>query len=346
MPAAWFVILALMLTAYAVLDGFDFGAGVVHLFVAKTDAERRSVLAAIGPLWDGNEVWLIASGGVFIFAFPAAYAAAFSGLYLALMVMLWLLVFRGIAIELRSMVANALWRAAWDGTFALSSSVMAVVLGVALGNVVRGVPLDASGYFHEDLFAGPGAKHPGALDPFTAVFGVFSLVVLSAHGATFLAWKTAEEVGLRSRALARRLWIAAIALAVVVTLVTAWQQPSFFESVVRRPWLWGLAMSSVVCAAVAVRSLTEARDLQAFLGSCGFIVSMLLATAGALYPTILRSTLAEAFTIDMTRGASPRRGLAAGLVILMPALALAITYFSYLFRSLRGKAEIDDHHGD
>ena len=126
MHEAWFTILGLMLTAYAVLDGFDFGAGIVHLLVAKTDDERRSVLDAIGPLWDGNEVWLIASGGVFVFAFPRAYAAAFSGLYLALMVVLWLLVLRGIAIEFRSKVDNPLWRAAWDTTFALASAAMEI----------------------------------------------------------------------------------------------------------------------------------------------------------------------------------------------------------------------------
>ena len=186
MHAAWFAALALMLTAYAVLDGFDFGAGIVHLFVARTDAERRTVLGAIGPLWDGNEVWLIASGGVLFFAFPRAYAAAFSGLYLALMLVLWLLILRGISIEFRSQVAHPLWHAAWDATFAGSSAAMAIVLGVAIGNVVRGVPIDKAGYFEQDLFAAMDAVHPGAIDPFTAVFGLLGLATFGAHGATFL----------------------------------------------------------------------------------------------------------------------------------------------------------------
>ena len=141
-----------MLTTYAVLDGFDFGVGLLHLIVAKTDEERREVIAAIGPVWDGNEVWLIATGGVLVFAFPRAYAAAFSGLYLPLMMVLWLLILRGISIEFRSKVEHPLWRTGFDTIFAVASGLMALVLGVALGNLVRGVPVDASGWFSEDLF--------------------------------------------------------------------------------------------------------------------------------------------------------------------------------------------------
>src|SRR3954469_20481015 len=146
METTWFVIVSLMMATYVVLDGFDFGAGILHLFVAKTDLERRTVLAAIGPLWDGNEVWLLAGGGVLFFAFPRAYAAGFSGFYLPLMMVLWLLILRGVSIEFRSMEESPLWRSFWDGVFFLSSSLMAIVLGAALGNVIRGVPLDATGY--------------------------------------------------------------------------------------------------------------------------------------------------------------------------------------------------------
>src|SRR5258706_1900718 len=147
MEAVWYLIVSAMLSAWAVLDGFDFGLGIVHRVVARTDDERGRALAAIGPVWDGNEVWLVAVGGVFVFAFPRAYAVALSGMYLPLLMVLWLLVFRGIAIELRGQIAHPLWRAGWDGMFALSSTVMAFVAGVALGNVVRGVPIAAPGRF-------------------------------------------------------------------------------------------------------------------------------------------------------------------------------------------------------
>src|SRR5579871_642333 len=153
MEAIWFGILAVMVATYVVLDGFDFGAGILHLFLAKTNDERRTVLSAIGPFWDGNEVWLLAGGGVLVFAFPRAYAAGFSGFYLPLMMVLWLLIFRGIAIEFRPLENNNLWRSFWDGLFALASTLMAVVLGAALGNVIRGVPLNADGYFSGPLFS-------------------------------------------------------------------------------------------------------------------------------------------------------------------------------------------------
>src|SRR5690348_10117101 len=145
METLWFTLIAITLAVYVVLDGFDFGAGIAHLFVAKNDDERRTVLAAIGPVWDGNEVWLIASGGVIFFAFPRAYAAGFSGFYMPLMMVLWLLILRGLAIEFRSRDENPLWRSFWDGAFAFSSTLMAVVLGAALGNLIRGVPLTAEG---------------------------------------------------------------------------------------------------------------------------------------------------------------------------------------------------------
>src|SRR6195256_2558519 len=152
MEAVWFAIVSAMLAVYVVLDGCDFGAGILHRLVARTDEERRTVLAAIGPVWDGNEVWLVAAAGVLFMAFPRTYAAAFSGFYLALMIVLWLLILRGIAIESRSHNENPLWREFWDTTFSFSSAMLAVVLGTSLGNMIRGVPLDATGFFAIPLF--------------------------------------------------------------------------------------------------------------------------------------------------------------------------------------------------
>ena len=341
MHATWFTLLGLMMIAYAVLDGFDFGAGALHLFVARTDQERRQLLAAIGPLWDGNEVWLIASGGCFFFAFPRAYAASFSGLYLPLMMVLWLLVLRGLAIELRSMLDHPLWRAAWDATFAGASVLMAVVLGVALGNLVRGVPVDATGYFQEDLFAGGGRA--GAIDLFTSAYGAFALATLSAHGATFLVWKTSGELAARARVAAKVLWTITLVLGGLASVMTAIAQPALFAHLPERPWLFLLPVVAIAGAVVALRSLRVHRELRAFLASSAFIAAMLLATAGAMYPVILRSTLDEAFTLDAHNSASGEVGLVTGLLVCMPAVALAVLYFSYLFRSFRGKATSEEH---
>src|SRR4051812_41708582 len=161
METVWYVIVSAMLAIYVVLDGFDFGTGILLRLVARTEPERRTALAAIEPVWDGNEVWLIASGGVFFLAFPRAYAAAFSGFYLALIIVLWLLILRGVAIGFRSHQDNPLWREFWDSTLSIASTLLAVVLGTALGNVVRGVPVDKTGYFFLPLFTDfrPG-KYP------------------------------------------------------------------------------------------------------------------------------------------------------------------------------------------
>src|SRR6266481_887662 len=229
MGTVWFAIVSGMLAIYVVLDGFDFGVGVLHRFVARTDEERRTVLAAIGSVWDGNEVWLIASGGVLFMVFPKVYAAAFSGFYMALMIVLWLLILRGIAIESRSHQENPLWREFWDTVFSLASTLLAIVLGTSLGNLVRGVPVDQSGLFAMPLFTDfwPGHE-PGIFDWYTTLVGFFTLCVLTGHGALYLVWKTTGAVQARSRAWAYGAWLAALPLWLAVTCATVWLRPDNF----------------------------------------------------------------------------------------------------------------------
>jgi cytochrome d ubiquinol oxidase subunit II len=339
MPTVWFAILALMLTAYAVLDGFDFGAGILHLLVAKTDAERRTVISAIKPFWGANEVWLISAGGVFVFAFPRAFGAAFSGLYLPLTLVIWLVVLRGLSIEMRSQLRHSLWRRGFDVIFAASSATMAIVLGVALANVIRGVPLDGSGYFHEDLFGGGS----GALDGYTISMGVFALVALSAHGATFLAWKTEDALQARCVRWATHSYRALLVLVVVATALTFVLVPSFFALVLGRPSLWPLPIAGLAAGAWVLRSLSRDRVRAAFLASCGFIACFLVATAAALFPTILRSSVAPAYSID-TSSATSSHALAIGFRLWIIGITLVVLYFTYLFRSLRGKATADEEH--
>src|SRR5437870_2051181 len=177
METVWFALVAFMLGMYLVLDGCDLGAGAIHLFAARTAPERRQILRAIGPVWDGNEVWLIASGGTLFFTFPRLYAASFSGFYLPLMIVLWLLVLRGLAVELRSHLRNPVWTAFWDGVFFLGSTLLELFLGVAIANVVRGVPLDGQGYFFEPLWTNldPRGDPPGVLDWYTVLVGLLGL---------------------------------------------------------------------------------------------------------------------------------------------------------------------------
>jgi cytochrome d ubiquinol oxidase subunit II len=347
METVWFMLIAAMLAIYVVLDGFDFGAGILHLFVARTDAERRTVLAAIGPVWDGNEVWLLASGGTLVFAFPKVYAAGFSGFYLPLMIVLWLLILRGISIEFRSQEKNPLWRSFWDGVFWLSSTLMAIVLGAALGNVIRGVPLDATGFFTGPLFTNflPGLR-PGVLDWYTVLVGLFTLCVLAAHGAVYLVWKTTGDVHARSQALAGKLWIGVIVLGILATIGTAVVQPALYPALLARPLTWLLALGVVGGLVEVFVWLRQGRELYAFLASAVFIVCMLAATAAGIYPNMLVSTLDSRYNLTVFNAATGATALQVGLTWWIPALLLAIFYFTLLFRSFRGKVALGpDGHG-
>ena len=338
MDMIWFAIVSAMLTVYVIFDGFDFGAGILHRIVARTDEERRTVLAAIGPVWDGNEVWLIAAGGVLFMAFPRVYAAAFSGFYMALMIVLWLLILRGIAIESRSHQENPLWREFWDTTFALSSALLAIVLGTALGNVVRGVPLDATGYFAIPLFTDfrPGT-HPGVFDWYTTLVGAFTLCVLAGHGALLLVWKTAGPVQARSRVWARKLWLIVLPLWVLVTLATVWIQPTVCTNLIVRPWSLGFVLLMLAGLGGVHRFLKTGQELAAFLSSSAFLLGLMAATMAGNYPIWLRSTLDPAHSLTAANAASENYSLLVGLGWWTIGITLAGGYFFCMFRSFRGK---------
>ena len=225
--AAWFVVLVIMLGGYAVLDGFDLGVGALHLLLPRDAKERDLAINAIGPVWHGNEVWLLAAGGSMVVAFPLVYAASFSGFYLALMIVLWLLVFRGLGIEFRHQIDHPLWHQAWDVAFSLASALLAVLFGVALGNVLRGLPLDPGGNF-QGTFA-------LMLNPFAILGGVLSLAMLSLHGAAYLAMKTTGPLQTRARALVGRLWWAATALALAMVAASFVVRPDFTRNFARWP---------------------------------------------------------------------------------------------------------------
>lgn len=347
MEMIWFAIVSAMLAVYVVLDGFDFGVGILHRFVAKTDAERRTVLASIGPVWDGNEVWLVAAGGVLFMAFPRVYSAAFSGFYLALMIVLWLLILRGIAIESRSHQENPLWREFWDTIFSLSSAVLSVVLGTSLGNLVRGVPLDSTGYFAMPLFTDflPGVQ-PGIFDWYSTLVGMFTLVVLAGHGALYLVWKTTGPVQVRSAAFARKIWLAVLPLWSLVTLATGWIQPEVFTNLLARPTSWGFALLMLggllgVFRFVLWRVPKTApqRELPAFLSSSAFLLGLLAATVAGQYPYWLRSSLDPSHSLTVANSAAQSYALQIALVWWSIGITLAGGYFVYLFRSVRGKVD-------
>src|ERR1700728_4740918 len=221
METLWFMIVAVMVAAYVVLDGFDLGAGVIYLAAAKNPGERRTIMRAIGPVWDGNEVWLLASGGTLYFAFPLLYASSFSGFYMPLMMVLWLLMLRGIGIELGSHMENPVWRGFFDVIFSVSSVLLCIFFGAALGNVVRGVPLAADGYFFEPLWTNFRASgNTGILDWYTILTAVIALVTLTAHGALYIAVKTENELQQRVRNVALWAWPVQLTLTIVGVIAT------------------------------------------------------------------------------------------------------------------------------
>jgi cytochrome d ubiquinol oxidase subunit II len=341
MEALWFAIVAGMLAIYVVLDGFDFGAGFVHLWVARTDPERRAVFGAIGPVWDGNEVWLLAGGGALFMAFPVAYAVGFSGFYLPLMLLLWVLILRGLSIELRSHVSNPLWASFWDVTFALGSTLVAIVLGAALGNVLRGVPLDATGTFQLPLFQSfwPGARS-GVLDAYTVLVGVFTLLALGGHGALYLAWKTEEAVHGRSLAAGRALWFAAAVLFPLVTWATLQVAPELVTNAGGRALVWLLVLAVLAAVGCLLLGLLRGREGLAFAGSAATLFTLLGTAAAARWPVMLRSTISPALSLDAHAAATPEHGLRVGLAWALIGLPLACAYFVFLARMFRGKVRL------
>jgi cytochrome d ubiquinol oxidase subunit II len=344
METIWFCIVAVMIAMYVVLDGFDLGAGIVHLYVARTDRERRMVLRSIGPVWDGNEVWLLAAGGTLYFAFPALYAAGFSGFYLPLMIVLWLLILRGISIEFRSHLDSPVWQPLWDVVFSLASALLAVFFGAALGNVVRGVPIDHTGYFFEPLWTDfrIGGANTGILDWYTILVGLAAFVVLTLHGALWVAMKTEGEVSERSRTCARQAWWAVLVFTVLVTWVTFIVQPHVPARLAEQPWGYAfpaLALSGLGAMFVFLRS---GNDVRAFLASCAYILGMLTSVVFGVYPYVLPSSISPEYALTVHNAKAADYGLQVGLVWWVIGMALATGYFIYTYRHFAGKVRLDE----
>lgn len=342
MVEAWFAIFWLMVAAYTILDGRNLGAAALRPFVAKEPAERRQVLDAIGPLWTWHEVWLIAAGGVLLLAFPAALAAAFAGFYLALFLVLWLLIGRGIAMEVEGHIDHALWQSFWTFILSTSSAGLALILGVAFGNIVRGVPMDASGEFHMAFFTNFNVRGDvGLIDWYTLSVGAFALVALLAHGATYLVRKTTGPVQARSWKVGRRLWLLTLVTGTVVALETWIVRPDLACAMVWR-------MDSVVflivaaCGACAVyRAFRTRQDRWAFVGSSALIAGVVGARAAAAFPVLLHSTLDPARSVSAYQAAVSRHSLAIAFFWWLIAAPIALLWYILASRSFRSAAAFE-----
>lgn len=341
MLTTWFLIIALMLVAYVILDGFDIGAGIIHYFIGRNAKERETVIAAIGPVWDGNEVWLLATGGTLYFAFPALYAASFSGFYLPLMMVLWLLIMRGAGIELRHQLDNPMWHSFWDFCFALSSILLAIFFGAALGNVVRGVPLNAEGYFFEPLWTTfTVTDNPGILDWFTILSGVVALVALAVHGANYLAVKTEGELNTRARKVTSIGWFPLV----VVTLLSLFAVMNLREGILDNykdyPLGW-LILLAVIASLAAIKFFnSKGKDKAAFIASSSYLASMLGGAVFALYPNVLPA-MNPSYSLTIENASAGNYGLTVGLIWWSIGIVIALGYFYYVFKTFKGKVNLE-----
>ena len=279
MSTVWFLILAAMLTAYAILDGFDLGVGALLPWVCRSESERVQARDSIGPVWNGNEVWLIAAGGAMFVAFPRLYAASFSGFYLALMLVLWLLMGRGIGFEFRHAHHHPLWAGLWDTVFSGCSLLLALLLGVAVGNVLRGVPFDASGDFQGSFAL--------MLNPFALLGGILSVAMLCLHGAAFLAMKTDGPLQKRVRRLAGGLWVAVLLLAFGFVTASFLVRPGFADNFGRMPLLLILPLMAVATLGAIPLLLRRAQDTSLFAATSLLIAALLGSAAAGLFPRLL-----------------------------------------------------------
>jgi cytochrome bd ubiquinol oxidase subunit II len=346
MTFIWFWLVAIMITGYVVLDGFDLGAGVLHLLVARTDQERRTIIRTVGPVWDGNEVWLLAGGGTLYFAFPLLYASGFSGFYLPLMIVLWLLVLRGIGIELRAHLGSPVWRGFFDGCFAISSLLLTIFYGAALGNVIRGVPLQKDGYFFLPLWTdwrvGP---EPGVLDWYTVITGLVAAIALTLHGAHYVALKTEGDLNLRARRVAIRLWPVLLLLTLVSLWATLSIHPELLNNYKHFPVLFIVPVAVAGSLAAMFLFQRKAADKAAFLSSSAYLVFMLVGAAVAVYPNLLVSTTDPALNITVDNAATGSHSLSVGLIWWTFGMVLALGYFIFIYRMFRGKVTAESRTG-
>ncbi|MHA2494668.1 MAG: cytochrome d ubiquinol oxidase subunit II [Candidatus Hodarchaeales archaeon] len=318
----WFLVIGILFAAYAILDGFDLGIGFWYL-LTRNDEDRRTLLNAIGPLWDGNEVWLIAAAGGLFAAFPLAYATVFSSLYLAVMVVMWALIFRAVSIEFRSQLTSRAWRNIWDFAFAIASILLALLLAVAMGNVLHGLPLDNSKNFNGEFL--------DLLNPYALLVGLLGLAMFATHGALYLTWRTNDPIATQAKQWAFMAWIAYLALFIIVSLFTIIDQDHLVNNFEDNLLLWVVPLLGLV--AILLIGGLQQKDMYffAFIASAASI-ALLLAIAGvSLYPNIVPALDAD-LSISIKDAASSDDTLTVMLMIALIGMPLVLIYTAWMYK--------------
>jgi cytochrome bd ubiquinol oxidase subunit II len=328
----WFALVGVLFTGYVILDGFDLGVGALHLLAAKRDVDRRIFLNAIGPVWDGNEVWLVTGGGALFAAFPAVYATVFSGFYLAFMALLCALIFRAVAIEFRSKHPSPRWRSFWDSSFAAGSVFSSLLIGVAMGNIAWGVPLDEHGEFAGTFL--------GMLHPYALLMGVTTVMLFAMHGAIYLVLKTEGELQAQVRRWVNPLIIAFILCYVVVTLATLLYVPHVTDAFRQEPWFFGIVISVVLLIANIPREVNHGREYLAFLSSCGAMAGLMAIFGIGSYPNLVFSSPHPEHSLTAFNAASSAKTLGIMLTIALIGLPIVLAYSVSIYWIFRGKVQL------
>jgi cytochrome bd ubiquinol oxidase subunit II len=341
MIAAWYGIVSFMLILYVALDGRNFGAGMLHWRVARTPEERRQVIAAVGPLWSWHEVWLVGFGGTTLAVFPKLLAAGFAGYYLALFLILWCLILRGIALEVGGHINDRMWQGFWDFVFVLANLLLAILFGAAAGNMARGVPLRSDGTFSMAFFTDFTPRgEVGLLDWYTVSVALFATVVLAAHGATYLSLKTEGAVHDRSTHYARALWAAAVPLLLLISIESGVVRPDLLGHAMNNAFWWLGLLLTCGAAITLISGLKTRREMRAFIGSNLLLAGLMATGAAAIFPIVLHSTLAPENSLTVYDVAAGPKSLAYAMIWWPIAFALAVTYFVFVSRQYAGKVSV------
>lgn len=331
--ALWFIIVGVLFAGYAILDGFDLGTGIVHLFFKK-DMDRRILLNAVGPVWDGNEVWLITGGGALFAAFPYVYATVFSGFYLAFMLLLLALILRAVSIEFRSKQPMGWWRSLWDICFSVGSFLSALLIGVAMGNVVRGIPIDADGNFTGTFWS--------LLNPYSLLLGMTTVALFAMHGTIYLVMKTEGDVQMHLRRILRPTMVLFILLLICHAAATLLYIDHVRVALENRPWMFAVLVLAVASVAFIPPLLKKHREGWAFISSCSLMACLMAMFGASMFPNLLYSMPNPQYSLTIYNGASTRFSLEIMTVIALIGVPLVLAYSAAIYWIFRGKVHINE----
>ena len=328
----WFILIGVLFTGYAMLDGFDLGVGALHLFTKK-DEERRVMLNAIGPVWDGNEVWLVTGGGALFAAFPNVYATVFSGFYFAFVLLLVALIFRAVAIEFRSKQPMRWWRQMWDVGFSVGSLLSSFLIGVAMGNIAWGVPIDARGEYAGTFWT--------LLRPYPILLGVTTVALFMMHGAIYAVMKTEGELQIKLRGWINHCIISFVICYATTTMATLLYVPHMAARVRANPWLFSLALANMLAIANVPREMHRGRYWRAFLSSCVAMISLMALFGLEMYPHLILSNPDPANSLNIHNAASSQKTLGIMLTIALIGAPMVLAYTVSIYWIFRGKVKLD-----